>query len=232
MTYLRKLSLMARWFLPSQDGDEVVEDYVLLLAHDDDPYTNLGAPLVAVRELCRPGQYYRWLAAFIGMVFCLVVPALAIISEVSVIPSVALLVVAAGLAFIVFRRNGQGRRRLPRGILLSAGLVALIAAGIVAVILYFLLSAAPVDGRLLDYLLKFLALLSLIAGIVGLIAARMLDYRWRALYLLSLATVAVGAVLDHILHTLSVTVLLYDPLLVCGLIIAAVGLILAGRGMC
>lgn len=232
MTYLRKLSLIARWFLPFQDADEVVEDYVLLLAHDDDPYANLGTPLVAVRELCRPRQYHWWLAAFIGMVLCLVVPALAVIFEVLVIPAIALLVIAAGLVFIVFRRNGQGRQELPRGMLLSVGLIVLIAAGIVAVIIYFLLSAAPADGRLLDYLLKFLVLLSLIAGIVGLIAARMLDYRWRALYLLSLTIVAVSAVFDHILHTLSVAVSLYDPLLVSSLIIAAVGLVMVGRGMC
>ena len=106
------------------------------------------------------------------------------------------------------------------------------AAAVAAVSLYFLLSAAPVNGRVLDGLLKAVVLVSLLAGVAGLVLARIADRRWRALFLLSLTAVLFLALLHQLLHTLSAAVSIYDPLLVGGLILAAAGLLLTRRGMC
>lgn len=232
MSYLKKLGLIARWFLPPQDADEVVEDYAVLLANGKEPGGGMGTPMEAVRELRWGSSYYRWLAAFGCMILCLALPALSVVCERFALPVLLLSIPGVILAFKTLRRDGRAGNGRPGGLLPALGLLLAAAAAVAAVSLYFLLSAAPVNGRVLDGLLKAVVLVSLLAGVAGLVLARIADRRWRALFLLSLTAVLFLALLHQLLHTLSAAVSIYDPLLVGGLILAAAGLLLTRRGMC
>lgn len=71
-TYLKKFSRIVRWKLPKSEADEVLADYQEMLAQCSGETTQaFGQPAQAARLLSEPKMYYRWLAVFGLLTFCL-----------------------------------------------------------------------------------------------------------------------------------------------------------------
>ena len=52
MDYIKKLNFAARWFLPQNEAEDVVNDYQEMLAEGgEDPEERFGSPVKAVLEL-------------------------------------------------------------------------------------------------------------------------------------------------------------------------------------
>lgn len=76
--YFEKLSLAARWFLPNEEAESMVEDYKDILNEvrgPEEALEHFGPPWKAVMELADRKKVRRWHMFFIMMAFCAVVPA-------------------------------------------------------------------------------------------------------------------------------------------------------------
>lgn len=77
--YFEKLSLAARWFLPREEAESVIEDYRDILSEVGEQKAareRFGAPWQPVMELANPKKVRRWHIAFLYMMFCTVFPIL------------------------------------------------------------------------------------------------------------------------------------------------------------
>lgn len=75
--YFEKLSLAARWLLPREDAQGMIEDYKDILFETKGPEEALerfGPPWKPVLELVEPVKLRRWLVAFLYMMFSLLLP--------------------------------------------------------------------------------------------------------------------------------------------------------------
>ncbi len=211
-TYFKKFSRIVRWTLPKAEADETLSDYEEILSRysgekESALVADLGDPLRAAKQLVEPRTYHRWLWAFGGMLFCLLIPELWLIkaafSSPPFLPLFLLLLLGAGIAFFTFLpRHKEEKAPLPKGLFPALGVVLLAFAAV-------LVAAASMTG-LFSGLWTFLPperygmtarLILLLAGTVsalfsvsGLVLARLSDRHWCALYLLG-ATVLMEAVL-------------------------------------
>ena len=154
--YLSKLSRAARWCLPPAEAAEVVEDYRDLIEQEPKSEEalrrDLGSPWSAARQLVQPKAYRRWVAVFVVLAACILLPAalplLAELMEPAIFRFPALdlpwriysfcgaivpfrgifLLIGMALALVWFRRRSREERRwsLPKGV---APLLALLLAG-------------------------------------------------------------------------------------------------------
>ena len=226
--YLSRLSRAARWYLPPAEAAEVVEDYQEIVKgrSEEELRRDLGTPRAAMKQLAQPKAYRRWLAVFIVLAVCVVLPAIEPLWQGlfslsiqlgrpvwffrvydSVVPFSGLFFPAGlALALAWFRRNGEKGRRLPKGVL---PLLALSLLGIAWVWCFIggilterfvLLSVLPRVGPIYtSYLLLWADALAMgAAGLYGLVRARLGDRRWVAVYILGLT----GAALALSLHLL------------------------------
>lgn len=77
--YFEKLSLAARWLLPNDEAESMVEDYKDILYEVSGPEEALerfGKPWKPVMELADRKEVRRWHVAFIYMMFCTLFPPL------------------------------------------------------------------------------------------------------------------------------------------------------------
>lgn len=72
--YITRLERWARWYLPRQEAEDVIADYREIAA-DPELLRGLGKPRDVIRPLARNKTYYTWLAAFIVMAACILLPA-------------------------------------------------------------------------------------------------------------------------------------------------------------
>jgi hypothetical protein len=195
--YLVKFSRAARWYLAEPEAAAVIADYRELVERPEagsDPAAGIGAPWRAARLLAVPKAYRRWLAAFILMALCLLVPeSLLLRASFSASPDRLLaLLLAAGLAasLLWFRLPPWEKRGpLPGGLrpVLAAVLVMLLLA---AAVLWGM-AAGAWGGAAARRTLVLTGTLAAAAGLWGLVQARLTDRRWRAVYVLGLTALAV-----------------------------------------
>ena len=128
--YLSRLSRAAGWYLPPAEAADVIADYREMLAGDprseQELCRDLGKPGQAVRLLVQPRPYRVWLAVFLALSACLLVPGLSPLPGVypliykfcfdwfhyGIVP--VLLGLAGGAVW--FRWKGQKAERLPRAL--------------------------------------------------------------------------------------------------------------------
>ena len=212
--FLSRLGRAARWYLPPAEAAEVLEDYQEIVAgrSDEELRREVGSPWETVRRLAQLRVYRRWLAVFLILSACVLLPAADVVREelsnllglflnyITRTPRYAELMLPLGtvLAFAWFQRNGKKEQTLPKWIM---PLLILLLLGIAWVsFLGWLLFAEQWD--LLNSLfpeervwvhrlaLGLDALAAGIIGMLGLVKARLGDRRWRAVYVLGLTGAA------------------------------------------
>lgn len=76
--YITRLERWARWMLPPQEADDVLDDYRDIVGDpprpDEELLRELGKPRSVIRPLAQTKQYRVWLAQFAVMAACVVVP--------------------------------------------------------------------------------------------------------------------------------------------------------------
>ena len=141
-SYFDTLTRAARWHLPPDEAQEVLEDYAALLAEpprsEEALREEVGDPVAAVRALVEPNHYRRWLLVFGVLTAWIMLPALSILwgpgglplfsvlddflqglSRLLPFPVMPLLGLTVGvlLALLWFRRQGAKMGPRPRGLL-------------------------------------------------------------------------------------------------------------------
>lgn len=71
--YMARLERTARWRLPRQEAEDVIADYRDIVA-DEELLQGLGKPQDVVKPLVQPRQYRVWLAVFIALSVCILIP--------------------------------------------------------------------------------------------------------------------------------------------------------------
>ena len=82
--YFEKLSLAARWFLPREEAESVIDDYRDILSEvggQEEARERFGRPWGPVMELADSKKVRRWHMFLTIMVFCALTPLLTIIWE-------------------------------------------------------------------------------------------------------------------------------------------------------
>ncbi len=126
--YMTRLTRWARWMLPPKEARDVIADYRDIV---DDPelFQNLSRPRKAVRSLAQTKPYRIWLAVFVALSACILIPG------VSPLPGMwafwthcfylryfgihigsALAFLGMAGALVWFRWKGYKEARLPRAI--------------------------------------------------------------------------------------------------------------------
>lgn len=198
-SYQKRFSRLVRWRLPRAEAEGILADYEEIFAHhegeDDATLTrSLGEPRQAVKPLTQPGVYRRWLAAFVWMAFCLLLPlGLLLRGQFWGQPTVwmAGLFLSGMAVSLAWFRPRAGGGPMPRGLRPAlAGLAVLLAA--VGWVLGCLFTGAwtnwPAEwyGRTAWWVLNLAGIAGAAAGLLGLVKARLSDRRWSALYILGL----------------------------------------------
>lgn len=77
--YMARLGRWARWMLPRQEAEDVLADYRDIVGTpprpDDELLRELGKPRSVIRPLAQTKQYRTWLAVFVVMAACILLPA-------------------------------------------------------------------------------------------------------------------------------------------------------------
>ena len=208
--YLSRLSRAARWYLPPAEAAEVLEDYREIVEgrSGEELRRDLGTPRAAMRQLAQPKAYRRWLAVFLVLSACVLLPAAGVVrSELSWLfglflndlmqtPRYAEMMLPLGtvLALVWFRRNGRKEETLPKWVvpllillLLGIAWVSFLAWTLFAERWDLLNALFPEERVWLHRLtLGLNALAAGTVGMIGLVKARLADRRWRAVYVLGL----------------------------------------------
>ena len=82
--YFKKLSLAARWFLPQDEAESVVDDYKDILREIGGPeeaVERFGPPWKPVIELSDRRKVLRWHSFLALLIFCALVPVIDIILD-------------------------------------------------------------------------------------------------------------------------------------------------------
>lgn len=199
-TYLKKFSRIVRWKLPKPEADEVLADYQEMLAQCSGETTQaFGQPAQAARLLSEPKMYYRWLAVFGLLAFCLLLPEIFLLRanfpQYPTVRMYILLIVGLTGSLLWFRpQSGEDRKSpLPKGLCpMLLGLLALVVAvaALLARLIRGVWEALPAGlyGRVAYGALLLMGTAAAIFGLFGLINARLADRRWCALYVMGFTT--------------------------------------------
>ena len=212
--YLSKLVRAARWYLPPAEAAEVLEDYREIVEGrtEEELRREVGSPRETARRLAQPKAYRRWLAVFLVLSACVLLPAADVVREelsnlfglflnyLTRTPRYAELMLPLGtvLAFAWFQRNGRREQALPKWVvpLLMFLLLGIAWVSFLGWLLFAeqwdLLNSLFPEERVWVHRLT-LGLDALAAGVIGmlgLVKARLSDRRWRAVYVLGLTGAA------------------------------------------
>lgn len=230
--YLSRLSRAARWYLPPAEAAEVLEDYREIVEgrSEEELRRDLGTPRAAMRQLAQPKAYRRWLAVFLLLSACVLLPAIdPILEELSLAVwlsgishifwgsngniarfSMPLFLLGIALSLVWFQRNGGKGRTLSKR---AFPVFALVLLGMVWVwFLFWVILAERMD--VIDFLfphmtwtVRLIICLNILvagaAGMTGLIRSRLEDRRWRAMYIWGLTGIVLNTFLWQVLTSMS-----------------------------
>ncbi len=260
--YLSRLSLAARWYLPPAEAAEVLEDYQEIVEgrSEEELFQEVGTPREIARRLAQPKAYRRWLAVFVMLAACVLLPAVdPILEELSLTAwqfgshmfwnsngsiarlSMPLFPLGIVLPLAWFQRNGGKGQALSKKAL---PIFALILLGIAWVwFLFWVILAERFD--VIDFLFPDLAwivrliiclniLIAGAAGMTGLIKSRLEGRSWRAMYIWGLTGVVLNSFLWQILTCMNLdsSVGWQGPYWIRLAFITAVGLLGTGAALC
>lgn len=218
-TYLKRFTRAVRWRLPKAEADEVLADYGEMLSRccvdgREIPLEELGKPAKAAKLLTERTPYFRWLAAFAGMVICPLLCELLLLRTMfrhtpdGVVYALFLLGLTVSLIWFRPRRGERRSRSFPRllvpalaGLLLILAIAGGILAGLVLQLWWFLPPA--LYGKAALATLVTAGTVAATCSVGGLIQGRLTDRRWCALYLLGLTGLVECMLLLSLLGSLS-----------------------------
>lgn len=232
--YFSRLSRAARWFLPPAEAAEVLEDYREIVAgrSEEELRRDLGTPWAAIKQLAQPKIYRKWLAVFLILSACVLLPAVD-----STLEGLSLSVWLSGMSHMFWNSNGTIARLsmplFPLGIVLplvwfqrnggkgralskrTLPVFALVLLGFVWVwFLFWVILTERFD--VVDFLfpdmiwtVRLITCLNLLiggaAGMAGLIKSRLEDRRWRAMYIWGLTGAVLNSFLWQIFTSMNLT---------------------------
>lgn len=197
-SYLKRLTLAARWFLPSKEADEMVEDYREMLAEARGDESSFAPPMQAVLEAAEKKQVVLWHLMLGLMLLCpFAAMGFFLRQEVWLEGQIPLSLLGAAVSLFFFGIGGK--RKLPRPLLISVVGAGLANGGLVGGILYFvvrmdwrkiMVEAWPM-GPAAVLVIRTVFVIAFLASLLGLAVARLSDRRWRALYILGLSLLVI-----------------------------------------
>ena len=230
--YLSRLSLAARWYLPPAEAAEVLEDYREIVAgrSEEELRRDLGTSRAAMRQLAQPKAYRKWLAVFLILSACVLLPAVDPILE-----GLSLTVWLSGVSHMFWNRNGTiARLSMPlfplgtvlpliwfqrnggKGRTLSKRTLPIFALALLGFVWVWFLFWVILTERydVVDFLfpdmiwtVRLITCLNLLiggaAGMAGLIKSRLEDRRWRAMYIWGLTGVVLNTYLWQIFTSMN-----------------------------
>lgn len=252
-TYLDRLARWARWKLPRQEAESVLADYREIAGtpprSDEALLRDVGKPRAVVSLLTEPRTYFAWLAVFLLLSLCALVPCMGSgaasswqLRHSGLICAVLSLAGSIG-ALLWFRRFGAKERRMPKALPPVLAALVVWCGGIILFNWFWMRDpmgfarlAAPVTpylGAVLGGVYRAGAVAAALVCVWSLVRARTGDRRWAAVYILSLAAVLLAMESRMLLSTLSdVWDGWYLPFLRRDCALAAVGLVGAGAALC
>lgn len=199
-SYLKKLTLAARWFLPGREAEEMVEDYREMLAEARGDGGSFAPPVRAVLEAADKKQVILWHLMFCLMALCPILAMGFFLSQ-QVWLEGQIPLSLLGAAVSLFFLGIGGKKNLQRPLLFSVIGAGVVNAGLTAAILYFVIRIdwfqAMVEawpaGPAAVFAVKTIFVLAFFLSLLGLVFARLFDRRWRVLYILGLSTLVLCA---------------------------------------
>ncbi len=249
--FLKKFSRTLRWRLPKSEADEVLADYDEIFSHNfeeskDVSIQKLGEPVQAAKLLSNPKVYYRWLAVFGIMTFCLLLPEFLLLrASFYHYPSILMYILfLLGLAVsIVWFRSGHGenqkasvpKRLLP--MLLSLIFITIATATIIVCLAMKVWEFIPFSlyGNIACWALQLTGTIAAAFGLFGLIKARLSDRRWRSLYVMGLTVLIECVLVLALLVSMSLdtaSIYWWIPYITNFSIVGVIGLIGVGVSLC
>lgn len=230
--YFSRLKRAARWYLPPAEAAEVLEDYQEIVEGrtEEELRRDIGTPRAAMRQLAQPKAYRRWLAVFLILSACVLLPAVDPILE-----GLSLTVWLSGISHMFWNSNGSIARLsmplFPLGIVLplvwfqrngrkgralskrTLPIFALVLLGI-AWVWFFFWAILAERFDVIDFLfpdmiwtVRLITCLNILiagtAGMTGLIKSRLEDRRWRAMYIWGLTGIVLNTFLWQIFTSMN-----------------------------
>lgn len=246
ISYYQKLSLLARWYLPRKEAEEVLRDYREILgdAGEEGAEERFGSPRKVVLELTDRAQRLWWAGVFALMAFCVLLSLLWLGTR--NLDGWFKVQVAAAIFGTVFSLFFFGMdEKTPMSKPLYAGILTafLFTAGCLVLILFFLFHLDWIfalqgrAGATASRVLMGMIAVSIFLSLLGLVFSRIFDRRWRVLYILGLTVIVLCAAVFRILWSMDSPLDLTDFSVQLHLasqfaLIFGIGLCAGGIGLC
>lgn len=249
--FLKKFSHTLRWRLPKSEADEVLADYNEIFFHNfeeskDVSIQRLGEPVQAAKLLSNPKAYYRWLAVFGIMTFCLLLPEFLLLCAsfhhyLGILMYILFLLgLAVSIAWFHFGHGENQKAPVPKRLLpmlLSLIFMTIITATIIVCLAMKVweLISFPLYGSIARWALQLTGTIAASFGLFGLIKARLSDRRWCSLYVMGLTALAECVPVLAILVSMSLdtlSVYWWVPYIINFVIVGVIGLIGVGVSLC
>ena len=215
MSYLQKLRLAARWFLPRWEAEEILADYRELLADggEDRAEERFGPPVKAVLELAGRKALVCWHGFVLVCALLLMLPVVfAVRGEFEFVWNWLPMLVLVIMLFVCFGIQRPKFSSLPKGAVISLGLTTVfivLQCGVIYLLYaYFLYPESVLEnvwelyhrvfGKTV-YTVAYLALLAL-AGFASIVCARVFDRRWRGAAILIVTIIVVFMYWMSVVH--------------------------------
>lgn len=190
--YFEKLSLAARWFLPGDEAESVIEDYREILdelSSQDEAFERFGEPwrVAWVADKKGAGLWHLIFLVFSGLLFT---PYLLILNGIYSFSASLLALTALAVFMLLWLGAGKpGIAALPKGIAVSFVMAVLFLAVLCGLFFYISGHISDSVGPDFGHFLVISVFIFSLFGMAGIVCARMFDRRWRAVTALSITVI-------------------------------------------
>lgn len=193
--YFEKLSLAARWFLPNEEAESVIDDYREILGELSSPeeaFERFGEPWRAALAADKKSAC-RWHFVFLVFSVLLFIPYLLILKGVYSFSASMLALTALTVLLLLWLGVGKpDLAALPKGVAVSFGIAVLFLAVLCGSFFYISGHVSDSVGPDFGHFLVISVFIFSLFGMAGIVCARMFDRRWRAVTVLSITVILVS----------------------------------------
>lgn len=190
--YFEKLSLAARWFLPGEEAESVIEDYREILdelSSPDEALERFGEPW-RVAWMADRKSACRWIFVFLLFSGLLFIPYLLILNGIYSFSASLVALTALVVFMLLWLGVGKpGVAALPKWIAVSFGIAVLFLAVLCGSFFYISQHISDTVGPDFGHFLVISVFIFSLFGMAGIVCARIFDRRWRAATALSITVI-------------------------------------------